>query len=384
MDEIKEQLISIISNCLNGNSENSFKFDDDEITELGKFAARHDLEHFIGYGISKGFIDTSEEKRNYYTNRMYSVAVRMERIDYEFNAICSLLEENSVHFIPLKGSVIKNYYPERWMRTSCDIDILVNEEDIERAISAINSEDRFTVGKRRYHDISLVSKNKINIELHFSIKEDMDNIDTLLKDAWEYAVPKENHRFYMHMTPEFFMFHIYAHTSYHFLHGGCGIRTLIDVYLLEKSFGYDKLILDGMLEKTGILFFRDELKLLSEVWFGGKVHNELTRVMQDFIFSGGVYGSLKNRLAINGCDKTPAGYFLERVWAPYDTMKKAYPVLNKHKYLLPLCQIKRWFGFIFSNRHKARVHEIKTFNSFEAEKKEKTDYMLKSLKLKGD
>lgn len=384
MDEIKEKLISIISNCLNGKFENSFKFDDEEITELGKISARHDLEHFIGYGILMGFIDTSEEKRKYYTNRMYSVAVRMECIDYEFNVICSLLEENRIPFIPLKGSVIKNYYPERWMRTSCDIDILVNEENIEKAIGAINFGDRFTIGKRRYHDISLVSKNKINIELHFSIKEDMDNIDALLKDAWKYAEPKENYRFYMHMTPEFFMFYIYAHASYHFLHGGCGIRTLIDVYLLEKSFEYDKNILDDMLEKTGILFFRDELRLLSEVWFGEKAHNELTRVMQDFIFSGGVYGSLKNRLAINGCDKTPTGYFLERVWAPYDTMKKAYPVLNKYKYLLPLYEMKRWLRFIFSSRHKARVHEIKTFNSFGTEKKEKTNYMLKSLKLKGD
>ena len=31
-------------------------------------------------------------------------------------------------FIPLKGSVVRDLYPERWMRTSADIDLLIRED----------------------------------------------------------------------------------------------------------------------------------------------------------------------------------------------------------------------------------------------------------------
>ena len=38
------------------------------------------------------------------------------------------IKKVQIPFLPLKGSVIRQYYPEPWMRTSCDIDILVDFE----------------------------------------------------------------------------------------------------------------------------------------------------------------------------------------------------------------------------------------------------------------
>ncbi|MBO4954226.1 MAG: nucleotidyltransferase family protein, partial [Clostridia bacterium] len=36
-----------------------------------------------------------------------------------------------IDFMPLKGAVIRQYYPEPWMRTSCDIDIHVKKDRLE-------------------------------------------------------------------------------------------------------------------------------------------------------------------------------------------------------------------------------------------------------------
>ena len=51
----------------------------------------------------------------------------------EYENLCSAFEKAQIPFLPLKGSVIRKYYPEAWMRTSCDIDILVHDEDVGRA-----------------------------------------------------------------------------------------------------------------------------------------------------------------------------------------------------------------------------------------------------------
>ena len=45
---------------------------------------------------------------------------------------CNALEKAQIPFVPLKGSVIRKYYPEAWMRTSSDIDVLVHKEDVEK------------------------------------------------------------------------------------------------------------------------------------------------------------------------------------------------------------------------------------------------------------
>ena len=68
---------------------------------------------------------------------MMTAVYRYERINYELNCLTEALNQAEMPFIPLKGSILRQYYPEPWMRTSCDIDILVREEDIDAATQAI-------------------------------------------------------------------------------------------------------------------------------------------------------------------------------------------------------------------------------------------------------
>lgn len=120
------------------------------------------------------------------------------------------------------------------MRTSCDIDILIYEEDLEVAINSLETKG-YRCGERNYHDVSLYSPSKIHLELHFNIQENMDNLDAVLKDAWEYAVPTNTSQYAF--SKEFFAFHIFAHMAYHFVSGGCGIRSLLDIWVLKHKMG---------------------------------------------------------------------------------------------------------------------------------------------------
>ena len=47
--------------------------------------------------------------------------------------IRTVFEQQKIFFLPLKGAVIRDFNPEAWMRTRSDIDILIREEDYEKA-----------------------------------------------------------------------------------------------------------------------------------------------------------------------------------------------------------------------------------------------------------
>ena len=68
-----------------------------------------------------------------YRAMVFEAIYRYEKIDFEFKRICESFEENSIDFMPLKGSVLRKLYAEPWLRTSSDADILVKEKDLKRA-----------------------------------------------------------------------------------------------------------------------------------------------------------------------------------------------------------------------------------------------------------
>lgn len=384
MTESQSILIELIGSVLEDRPTSFNKLSDEMLQEVYTIARRHDLSHFIGAALTKKKFKASDNSFSKYQNNMFETAVRMQRLDYELNCACQALEDAGIQFVPLKGSVVKKYYPEPWMRTSCDIDILVHKEDLENAISAINKDGRFQVGKQKYHDVSLISKSKINIELHFSILETMDNIDNVLKEVWEYAELGKNNNYAMQLTPEFFLYHIYAHATYHFLNGGCGIKTLMDIYLLENKLDYNKGLLEELLEKAEIKTFRNELKNLSNVWFSDGTRNGNTDIVEKYILSGGVYGSKNNALAVKSTEQTAKRYMMSRIFMPYKQIKLRYPILQKHKYLTPFFEVARWIDSISKGKHKAYAAEAKTINSITEIEMREVDTMLKNLGLREE
>lgn len=96
---------------------------------------------------------------------------RYKTINCELEQIGKTLEKANIPFILLKGSVIRKYYPESWMRTSCDIDILVNELDLNSAIRLLCDSLRYTSGEKTSHDIKMYSESVLYLELHYSIIE---------------------------------------------------------------------------------------------------------------------------------------------------------------------------------------------------------------------
>ena len=322
------------------------------LEKLYKVAKSQDLTHIVGVSLKKHRLLVDEKSIRKFMKPVHSVLLRYELIHHEQTQIYKVFEKAKIVFVPLKGAVIRDFYPEPWMRTSCDIDILVRKEDLEKAKEHLVSELGYTVGRYKYHDVSLYTPAGVHLELHFHIRENEDKIDQQLAKVWDYVHPVEEGRYQYEMTPEYFMFHATAHMAYHFMNGGIGVRYFIDAWILENKFPYDRKVLNQMYKECEIYQFAESMKL-SRVWFDGENHNKITRRVQDYVISGGVFGTLETKVTVRKMQtKGKVKYLKRRIFIPYKEFCASYPKLERLPILYPYYTVKRWFKIF--NKHIAK------------------------------
>ena len=333
----------------------------DIISALFSLSKRHDLAHIVSSCLYKNGLLTDGEMLAKFSKEEITSVYRCEQIKFAYSQICDILNKNSIAYIPLKGSVIRPYYPKENMRTSCDIDILIKEEMLSFAINAF-SEEGFRVGEKNYHDISLYSKNNVHLELHFNILENNSSIDAILKDAWQYS--SHIHDNCYEFSKEFFIFHIFAHMSYHFLSGGCGVRSLMDIWIMKHKMGMVPNQAKKLLEKAGIYQFAIEIENLAEACFSAKPMDNFTNILLSYIVNGGVYGTSKNRIKLtNANSNNTFVYTLKRLFPPYYKMIAHYPKLKKIPVLLPFYWVARLTKRVFSSKSTRALNELKAVSN---------------------
>ena len=271
------------------------------------------------------------------------------------------LDENNIPYVLLKGSVLQSLYPEEWMRTSSDIDILVREKDLSNAVNAIENQTSFRAKAKGYHDVSMISEN-YHLELHFSLREREIKIDPLLESAWEYAKPT-GEGLWFRFTPEYEIFYVTAHMAHHFINGGLGIRPFIDLWLLRNRTTYDEAVLNDLLDACDLKLFYEKCCALSSVWIDGKEHSEITLSLEKFCLSGGALGS--RTLANVARQKQHKGwnYVLSRVWIPkYDLIAFYGDDVHHPKHSTLYYQVKRWASWIKKDRRNDLKRQIGQLN----------------------
>lgn len=361
------------------------EFTAEVLPEIYKIARKHDLAHILLRALNEnGIVLSDSEWQARLEHLQFQAVYRYEQSVYELSEISEILSKGNIPFIPLKGAIIRNYYPEAWMRTSCDIDVLVHEEDLDRAVSLLTEGGWIAKEKRDYHDISLTSQSGAHLELHFNIRENMNNLDTVLDKVWEYSAPTESGSCEYRQSNEFLMFHLLAHMSYHFVAGGCGIRSFMDICLLREKISFSDSALYGLCESANITAFYDNVIALCGVWFGKESHTDITKQIEHYVISGGVYGSSENRIAV---DQARAGgkrkNLVRRIFMPYDTLKIKYPKLDGHKWRTPFYQILRWWHMLTKGRLKKSINELNINNSKTDAEIRETEIFLNSIGLKN-
>ena len=373
-DQVERLLFSLVSRAVFGKplSDAQRAACSQELQEpLYALAKKHDVAHLVGYALEEEGLLAVEDPWTAKWQKAQMVAVlRQERLDYELSQIKTVLEEANIRFLPLKGAVIRPLYPEAWMRTSCDIDVLVDEANLDACVALLCEKLAYRAeGKREYHDISLYSPSGVHLELHFSILEHIERLDGELARVWEFAFSvsegAEEHR----LSDAYLVFHTVAHMAYHFIRGGCGIRPFIDLCLMREKLMADEEALRKHLAACSLEQFYESAVALSDVWFAGGDHTDCTHAMQTYLLSGGVYGSMENNIAVRRSKKNiTVAYWWKHFFVPYKKMAISYPILKKAPYLLPFFWVARGFSVVFGGKFKHIVSEMSSASNISDEK----------------
>lgn len=378
-------LFSLIRNQVSGEpiSEETKEIATEHIKQLYMLASPHGLSLVLGQALSDlKLLGDDPVSQKIQARNMKIFGVQMQQ-EMAYAQLCDCLETHQIPFVPLKGSVIRKYYPQSWMRTSCDIDILVWEEDVAKATELLKTELQYRQpADREYHDVALYSPQGVLLELHFSLKENSEKLDRVLEKAWEYAVSHGEHTYQKALDEAFFVHHILAHCAYHFMSSGCGAKPLLDLWLLKHRMGYDESRVLELCRDSGLEQFYRQIMALAEVWYAGAESNPDLDQLAAYILNAGFGGSSENAAAAAVLKTgSKSKYLMGRIFLPYDMLKEYYPVLNRHKWLMPVCQVRRWFAGMKRRRIGAMLNEVKVGVNVDQGRVSETEELFRKLNL---
>lgn len=276
-------------------------------------------------------------------------------LSYELSRIRAVLEDGGIDYVLLKGAVLRALWPAPWMRTSCDIDILIREGDLSRATDALSAALGYTVRTVGFRDASLYAPNDaVHLELHFSLRDPAGR-SAALGAAWDYAArvgEGHEYRFLPHFEVFFLLFHLLGHIDT----GGGGIRPVIDLALLRRE-GYDSEGLTSLLSDCGLSRFAEVVFALGDSILDGEPIEVLSASLAEWLILGEMYGEIHRRAVVKHAKgknrssrRVRRRYVLSRLLPKRRELALSYPALARHAWLYPVCILLRLLRLIFGGR----------------------------------
>lgn len=271
--------------------------------------------------------------------------------------IIERFEQEGIDCMPLKGILLKHLYPQFFMRTMSDLDILIDVgklEETRRIMPQLGFE------ARRYdehHDI-YTFLGICNVELHkLLIVGEMENY---FQVGFERAHLKEGYSHVYELSVEDFYIHVLGHMAYHFAHGGVGIRLVLDIRVYLDAYGdvMNRNYIKEELQKVGLYTFASHAEKLAGIWFRGEESNDFYDELGAYIVQSGYLGSQEHKEILEIVkqandhvnDKARWKAIIVAIFPSLKTMAFLYPVLKKVPVLMPFAWVARWIQVFFKRR----------------------------------
>lgn len=269
----------------------------------------------------------------------------------ELELISAALSEKNIRHIPLKGSVLKELYPQTDMRTMADIDMLINEEnaaaarDIMRGLGYTCEHFGYDI-----HDI-YYKRPIMNVEIHRELfGEEGKQFGGIFAAPFSLCEPSGDMQ--RSFTDEYFLAYVIAHAIKHYEEGGTGIRSFMDIAVCLGAKPVDTDRVCEILEPSGCADTARDFIRLSRIWFEGAEGGGKYDEMAEYVLSGGTYGTIRNSVGNKVREGGRAKYLFRLVFPTFRHMKQHYPILKKAPVLLPLCWLARLLTKPFINRRQ--------------------------------
>ena len=280
--------------------------------------------------------------------------------------VCSLLNDNGIKTVVLKGIAAAREYPEMLYRKSGDIDLFLLDKNRLNDAVKIMQDNGFvydTEGQSENHQVVLISSDGIKIELHLMITEPFADIKanerlTLFENDINNFVENENimGKVFPCMQRGAFAFSLLLHALQHFMRAGFGIKLLCDMAVLfenglnekeketylslikeNKLIGFSEVILSVCVYYLGL----DKEKVPHDI-----CDREKCEAFLDDVLKAEEFGrSDVNRMAVMSSTGI-GGYFKEF----HHQMKLSFPKASKVFIIIPVLWIIILVRFLRNNK----------------------------------
>lgn len=317
---------------------------------LYRVAKGHLLTGIVAYSLeAAGIFDKA------FTQDKGKAIRKVTALDVEKEQILALFEKKGIWYMPLKGSLLKDIYPEVGMRQMSDHDILFDvsrAEDVRRIMEGLGFE---TVKYDRGAHDSYHKEPVCNFEMHRRLFQGgLAKRTTKLAKYYQNVegrlIRKEGceRRF---STDDFYVY-VIAHAYKHYAGGGTGMRTLLDTYVYLKHFGKEMNweYIAAETEKLGIGEFERAQRSLAQHLFEGEELTEDEKELFDYFLSSGTYGTHENNIRNELKNTTKAGYLLRNIFPSLEYMKQSVYFVKVCPLLYPIGIVYRWGRILILRR----------------------------------
>ena len=290
---------------------------------------------------------------------------QVEKIIKRFN-------EENIRVIVLKGLVIREFYKNPELRTMCDADILVHEEDLDKARKVLTSLGYLESEEYDEHGAHIVFEhtNHLPIEVHWTLINDdyFNGSKEFEKSIWDNAMKvKIGETEALSLGWDDLVLHLCIHMAVHIVHRGFGVRQLVDLVILVENKRdeinwneFRRKAIECKVNKFVIIIFNVckelfNMEIPSEVNKGYEVEKNFLNKFIDEIIESGVYGhgDLAHDFGndISNSEESNLKNFLSLLFPSLEDMNDKYNYAKKFKILLPIAWIHHLFAGVFNKEY---------------------------------
>ena len=353
-------LLEIIRDFINNKETVTSNKSIDE-NKLYKLAKVHKVSNFLQKWADNNCI--SEEIKNKIQSDFNSQVIKDTNERIELEKVLDKFEENNIETVVVKGIIMKDIYPQNYMRQMCDMDILVHYEDYEKGSKILKDLDfsEYNDHKRhkKDHHLVFIKKPMFTLEMHRKLIPDERDGEEYFNNIWNSCIKYKNYNNVYKMNIEDAYIFCIVHMLKHFKTAGISIRDVLDVYVYNEKYRNEvnQSELSKKFEEIGIKEFEENIKKIAYKWFGNEEIFEFDDV-EKYILGGARFSVSVQSAILNKGGKSK---MIFRMFFPkYSKMKREYPFLKKIPVLLPIMWCIRIIDKVFlsDTSNKARLERL--------------------------
>lgn len=357
MNTLYKDLIYLLSCAVNGITPDTAKVQAMDLERLYQLAKFHTVRGAVCIALKRAEVQDKQ------FDQAYKKAVRKNiYLDMERSAILSDFEDKGIWYMPLKGSVLKDLYPENGMREMADNDVLFDadkqEQSKEIMLSHGYTAEHYGVGN---HDVYM-KPPVLNFELHTALfgSAHAEPLYRYYADTKRLLIKDEGNNYGYHFSDEDFYVYMTAHEWKHYNGSGTGIRSLLDCYVYCKIKG-DTLNLKYITEQCKQLeivdFEKERRALAVKVFSSDTLPNlmESEHEMLMYYLTAGTYGTIENSIEKKLKQQSKVKYILSNMFPTLDYMKRSVGFVRKIPLLYPFDIVYRWGRILVKRRNYLSV-----------------------------